>query len=200
MYAVVMGRLTARKNAYRGGKGKGKGGKGGGKGNKGDKGGGKGPTSKDGRPICVNCNKIGHDQTKCPEPRVDAKDRKCLRCDKTGHIASQCTSGLPLKAVRVEEAEECATFTITTDWTPVKKGSKHPHFKNDEVNFAHETAFQWNSDSSEDEDGECDASDVGDECADHGGPCCGPCCGLECNARALPCTLAMFREMENGFW
>ena len=121
---------------------------------------------------------------------------QCLATCPTFRQAAHCTSGLPFKTVRVEEAEERHTLTITAAWTPVQKGNKHPHIKIDEVNFAHETAFQWNSDSSEDEDGECDASDVGDECADHGGPCC----GLECNARALPCTLAMFREMEHGFW
>ena len=126
-YAALATKLAARKNVWRAGKGRKfeKGGtKGGGKG-KVDSGGGKGagkggfaaPKSKDGRPICVNCNEIGHDQTSCTKPRVEAKDRLCLRCDKKGHTARQCKSGLPLKEIGAEEGEDQYTLSLEEDTT-----------------------------------------------------------------------------------
>ena len=73
------------------------------------------PLSRDGKPICVNCNEVGHDQTKCPKPRVEPKDRKCLRCDKTGHVASQCKSNLPLKELGADDGEPSDDYTLSLE-------------------------------------------------------------------------------------
>lgn len=74
VYTAVMNKLITKKNIWRGRKGR-KFDKGNGKGVKGvGKGGRVVPTSKDGKPICVNCSKVGHDQTKCPKQRMEAKD------------------------------------------------------------------------------------------------------------------------------
>ena len=116
VYASLVTKLAARKNVWRAGKGRkfDKGGiKGGGKG-KVNSGGGKGgiaaPTSKDGKPICVNCNEVGHDQTSCTKPRVEAKDRLCLRCDQKGHLARHCKSGKPLRRLELKKARSRATL------------------------------------------------------------------------------------------
>ena len=85
-----MNKLITKKNIWRGGKGRkfdkgnGKGVKGTGKGG-GIPGNGKGgrvaPTSKGSKPICVNCNEVGHDQTKRTKLSMEAKDQTILRCD-----------------------------------------------------------------------------------------------------------------------
>ena len=120
----------------------------------------KAPTSKDGKPICVDYNEVGHDQSKCPKPRMDAKDRNVLRCDKPGHRAAQCKSGLPFKEVGVEENEEVDyTLTVCAEvecWTAVENNNRYPHVDTSMVNFEHGTAFQFSNDSSEDSDREDD--------------------------------------------
>ena len=228
-YAALATKLAARKNVWRAGKGRKfeKGGtKGGGKG-KVDSGGGKGagkggfaaPKSKDGRPICVNCNEIGHDQTSCTKPRVEAKDRLCLKCDKKGHTARQCKSGLPLKEIGAEEGEDQYTLSLEGDmtmncshstpgiscggdqveeWKAVKDGSRYPHKRLGTSRFEHQTSFQVFDDESEDEiysdEGEVDNEDGAEVVEawyrDH------PCCGMGCQARGLPCTTAMIMEMR----
>ena len=132
---------------------------------------------------------------------------------------------MPFKQLGTDEGEdEAYALTLSVGYAQIQKGNKHPHVRAQVLNFVHDTAFtafQCDSDSSEDEGEENDLETRAlsqqprnaNATADSPQPVgleeelvhlpfqaagASDCCGLECGARGLPCTFAMFREMERG--
>ena len=93
-----------------------------------------------------------------------------------------------------EDADWVTDYTLTVfaeeePWMFVENGNKHPHREINTVDFVHDTAFHFSEDSSEDGDKDDEVDGPEDENKRHHQD---PCCGLDCRARGLPCTVAMF--------
>ena len=195
-------------------KGKAKGKDGGGKGKgKDDKAGkGRGPTTQDGKPLCTNCNQVGHYKDGCPSEKVDASQRKCFRCNKPGHVSSQCTSGLPLKSV---EEENAVTMSMEVDdgpWEEVLEGNRYPHMAEHMTRFEHDTTFQVfeddsdleeildgldskSDDAGDEEQGDAVWLDDADEDLMRSSNPLSPCCLLACTSRGRHCLMDMLSNI-----